>query len=82
MQATALTTPCDLSRAAFQDAVGLLRVAPSKVTLFCGKFSICNATLLAEEFRCKIVIVPDEILHDQHHWAVSSKSAIVWSSGV
>lgn len=71
----------DFSAMAFGVAVGMLETMPNEVEILCSADEAVEAYKLQKEFGCKVVLLPNELLKTQFHWAVRTASALVWSTG-
>lgn len=81
INATEMNIPCDLTEGTFADAVGLLKCLPDQVTVYCAHAYACEAYKIQKQYGCAVILLPQEILKDQDHWAVQHASEIVWSEG-
>lgn len=76
------TIAMDISEAAFERAVGMLEASPSAVTLLCSADCAALAFRIEQKYGCKTVLLPNEIMKSQFHWAVRTDSATVWCPGI
>lgn len=68
---------------AFDNAIALLECSPADVEILVGPQNIAAAFLVAKQFGCYVLTVPDELIKTPYAWAVRNPKigAMVWCEG-
>jgi hypothetical protein len=72
---------CDFSESALNEAAQYFGVMPEQMTVFLSAGYAPQAQLVRDKYRCKIVLVPPELLCDRCAWAIEYGGKWVWSPG-
>lgn len=81
MQILTPTIPMDFHEHAFDVAIGMLQTPPNEATILCSVDCWKVAWYLKEKYGCMAVLLPNELLKNNFHWAVRNDHATVWCTG-
>lgn len=76
------TMDMDFGDTAVRVACGILGAFPEDVTVICSKSAATTAQEIRDKYRCKVVLVPPEMLSTRDAWAVTVARDYVWSPGL
>lgn len=76
-----LTVDCDLTEAGVVEACAMLSAMPEDVLIVCPSTYAAPAQEIKDHFRCKIVLVPPDMLASRDAWCASINRDYVWSPG-